>query len=84
MILTSLTSAAFSTKAATNDNPHSKITPGEMIAILLVFILELAFFIWALTLAVRCGRKREDMFLHVLFAFFFPIIYVLYYFISGC
>ena len=50
----------------------------------LVFLLELVLFIWALVLAVRCGKKHEDLALHLIVAFFFPIIYIIYYYLVAC
>lgn len=64
------------------------ITPQERkVALYLTIawvLIELVFFIWALYLAFKCGGRRGGTLLHVLVAFFFPIIYVLYYFLSGC
>lgn len=47
-------------------------------------LIEFLFFIWALYLAFKCGARRGGTLLHVLVAFFFPVIYVLYYYFSGC
>lgn len=49
-----------------------------------VFLLiEFACFIWALVLASKCHTHNK--LLHVLAAFFFPIIYIIYYYgFSDC
>lgn len=60
------------------------VTPGEMLFMLMVFLLEVAIMIWALVLAWKCGKSHKDRFIHVVFAMFFPVFYILYYFISGC
>lgn len=47
--------------------------------------LHAALFIIALRFAYRCGNKPDkNMFLHVALAFFFPEIYLIYYFITKC
>jgi hypothetical protein len=65
-------------------NPNRVVVKPNMTLVLLVFLIEFALFVWALTLAFKCGKSKNDLFLHVVFAFFFPVLYILYYYISGC
>ncbi len=88
MFFTSLTAASIynNKKSEYLDEESAPRQPSgaSLLFLLVVFLLELALFVWALVLAFRCGKKHQDLFIHVVFAFFFPFFYILYYFISGC
>lgn len=49
-----------------------------------VILIELCLFIWAVFLAWKCGKRHQDLFIHILFAFVSPIIYILYYYLTQC
>lgn len=84
MFFTSLTATSIFNKK--QENPHNEQKPSNaaLTFLAVIFLLELVLFVWALVLAFRCGKRHKDLFLHVVFAFFFPFFYILYYFISGC
>lgn len=90
MFFTTLTASNIYSKAPANqDNSGStpdtkKVTEGAMLFLLTLFVIEFSFFIWALMLARRCGARHKDRVPHLVFAFSFPIFYVMYYYISGC
>lgn len=50
--------------------------------ILVMLILEIALAVYAITLAVKCGRKNKNEVLHVLGAIFFPVPYIIFYHVS--
>jgi hypothetical protein len=68
----------------TRDPNKTVIIKPNMTFVMFVFLVEFALFLWALTLALKCGKTKNERFLHFILAFFFPIIYILYYYISGC
>ncbi len=87
MFFTSLTAASINKNAKNNpngDDSKPTVNSGALLFLLAVFLIELALFVWAMILAVRCGKRHKDLFIHLIFAFFFPFFYILYYFISGC
>ena len=88
MFFTSLAATTISNGAKKengNVSPeHHEINKIALTIMLLVFILEMAMFVWSVILAIKCGKKHEDLFIHIVFAFFFPFFYILYYYISGC
>jgi len=84
MFFTSLTAASIYNNNKKNPADKPVVKRGAMLFLLVVFLIEIALFIWALSLALRCGRRHQDTFVHLVFAFFFPLFYILYFFISGC
>ena len=50
----------------------------------IIFIIELLIFIWALSLAIRCGQHSGNMLIHILLAIFFPYIYIIFALATGC
>lgn len=83
MIFTSLAAANIQ-KNSTSEDGKPVVRKGPFFFLAAIFLLDITLFVWALTLAFRCGKRHEDRFIHVVFAFFSPLIYILYYFISGC
>jgi hypothetical protein len=73
-------------KAKTSvDGSEPQLGERAMILFLIVFILELLFVVYALTLSVRCGQsKNESQLLHFTVAIFFPWLYVFYAYLAGC
>jgi hypothetical protein len=49
-----------------------------------IFVIEFVLFLWAIYLAFQCGRSRKDLAIHLLVAFFVPLFYIIYYFLSEC
>ena len=86
MFFTSLAAAGINNNAKNNPDGDGKhtVNSGALLFLLAIFLIEIALFVWALILAVRCGKRHKDLFVHLIFAFFFPFFYILYYFISGC
>ena len=95
MLLTSLAATRMynDAKKAASDNADPiattnpvkvTISPQAVVILLVLFLIEFALFIWSIVLAWRCGKRHQDLFIHVVFAFFFPIIYIFYYFMTGC
>ena len=67
-----------------NGKKPPKPTPVEFWTVIAIFILEVAFMVYAIYLAVSCGQRHDQLFLNILAAIFFPVIYVIYALISGC
>lgn len=84
MFLTSLTAAFIAKNADKNENGQISFSETEKIIILTVFIFEIILFLVSVILAFRCGVRHKDTFVHIVCAFFFPHLYILYYFITGC
>ena len=56
-----------------------------LIIILVIALIHFIAFVVAMILAFKCGNKQgKSLALNVLGAFFFPEIYILYYFFTKC
>lgn len=78
------TSIATSSIYSTKDANDKKLTNVEMIILLSILLIELILMIYAFTLAWKCGKAHDDRVPHIVFAFVSPVMYILYYILSGC
>ena len=88
MLITLITGTAlFPQKSRENLDDGTVAQPSKLSVFVftVVFMIELFLMLWALVLAFRCGGKRSDRAVHMMLAFFVPIIYLIYYYIfSSC
>jgi cytochrome bd-type quinol oxidase subunit 1 len=66
----------------------SQITPTEakytMLVLLMLFLLEIVIAVWAIVMAIRCGKRHGYTLVHVVLALLFPILYLIYGWVDGC
>jgi len=71
-------------KPQNNGDNNSAVTGITLAMVLTIFVIEFLFMIMAIYMAARCGVNHDQLFLNILAALFFPVIYVIYALISGC